>query len=86
MTLRTADLERRCLQLRDACSKRGMGQSHSLHVAARLLAAVAEVIGIAEQVDGTDLATENRRLSENWLAERAAAERLRDELAERVFP
>lgn len=59
-----------------------MGKSHSLHVASRLLAAAAELIGIAQEVDGTDEAAENRRLSEAYGMERARAERLSEQLAE----
>jgi hypothetical protein len=77
--LRTADLERRCNALRDAVSARGMGKSHLMHIAARQLAAVAELLGAAQEIDGTDQAAENRRLSDLYLQERAAVERLREE-------
>lgn len=79
--LRAGDLRRRCDALRDACSERAMGKSHALHVAARMLLSVSELIAIAEETDGTDQAAEVRRLSDLYLAERATAERLREQLA-----
>jgi hypothetical protein len=82
MSLKTGDLELRCRKLRDACFDRAMGKSGMLHTAGRLLGGVSEIISLAEEIDGSDDAEENRRLSDLYLEERAEAERLRERISE----
>jgi len=59
-----------------------MGKSHAMHVAGRMLGSINELLEIAEEIDGTDLAAEKRRLTDLYLLECTATERLREQLAE----
>lgn len=76
--LKTADLKRRCYALQDAVTERGMGKSGLMHVAARMLGTVGEILAHAQDVDGGEAAALARWVSDQHHELKIENERLRD--------